>query len=83
MSEKEFELKPTKPISRVIPIFSRPPTMEQLQTIRTDELVKLLMSPELAKPVNAPLRQQIIRILQLREGNAFIQRLLGKGAGGK
>ncbi len=83
MPEKEFETKPTKPVSRVIPISSLPPTMEQLQTMRTDELVKLLMSPELAKPVNAPLRQQIIKILQRREGNAFVQRLLGKGAGGK
>lgn len=51
--------------------------------MKTDELVKLLLSPELAKPVNAPLRQQIIKILQEREGNAFVQRLLGKGAGGK
>jgi hypothetical protein len=33
--------------------------------------------------MNAPLRQQIIKILQEREGNAFVQRLLGKNAGGK
>jgi hypothetical protein len=45
--------------------------------------MKFLLSPELAKPVNAPLRQQIIKILQQWEGNAFVQRLLGKGAGGK
>jgi hypothetical protein len=57
--------------------------MELLYSMKTDELVKLLLSPELAKPVNAPLRQQIIKILQEREGNAFVQRLLGKGAGGK
>jgi hypothetical protein len=35
------------------------------------------------KPVNAPLRQQIIKLLQEREGNAFVQRLLGKPAPGK
>ena len=44
----------------------------------TEELVKLLMSPELAQPVNAALRQQIIEILQERKGNAFVQHLLGK-----
>lgn len=47
----------------------------------TDELVKLLMSPEMSRPMNEPIRQQIIMILQEREGNAFVQRLLGKPAG--
>ncbi|MCI0527507.1 MAG: hypothetical protein L0Y56_08710, partial [Nitrospira sp.] len=60
-----------------------PPTREQLRAKTTDELVKLLMSPEMAKPMNAALRQQIIKILQEREGNAFVQRLLGKPAGQK
>ncbi len=83
MPEKEFETKSTKPISRRIQTSSNPPTMEQLHTMRTDELVKRLLSPEIARPVNAPLRQQIIKILLEREGNAFVQRLLGKGAGGK
>jgi hypothetical protein len=83
MPEKEFETKSTKPLSKVIPITSRPPTMEQLYSMKTDELVKLLLSPELAKPMNASLRQIIIKILQQREGNAFVQRLMGKGAGGK
>ncbi len=83
MPEKEFETKPSKPIVKPTQISSRTPTMEQLYTMKTDDLVKLLLSPELTKPVNAPLRQQIIRILQQREGNAFIQRLLGKGAGEK
>lgn len=83
MPEKEFETKSTKPVSKPPPISTRPPAMEQLYTMRTDKLVKLLMSPELAKPVNAPLRQIIVKILQQREGNAFVQRLLGKGAGGK
>ncbi len=81
MPEKEFETKPTKPVSRVIPITSSLPSMEQLYSMKTDELVKLLLSPDLAKPVNAPLRQQIVKILQGREGNAFVQRLLGKGSG--
>ena len=47
----------------------------------TDKLVKLLMSPEMAQPTHQPLCQMIIQILQQREGNAFVQRLLGKSAG--
>ncbi len=83
MPEKDFESKTSKPIIKSPPITSRTPTMEQLYSMKTEDLVKLLLSPELAKPVNAPLRQQIIRILQQREGNAFVQRLLGKDASGK
>lgn len=83
MSEKEFETKSTKPVNKPPIISSRPPTMEQLHTMRTEELVKLLLSPELARPLIAPLRQLIIKILQEREGNAFVQRLLGKPAPGK
>ena len=79
MPEKEFETRSAKPVSKPPIISSRPPTMEQLYTMRTDELVKLLLSPELARSMNAPMRQLIIKILQEREGNAFVQRLLGKG----
>lgn len=46
-------------------------TMEQLHTMRTDELVKLLLSPELAKPVNAPLRQQVIKSLSVKPTHQF------------
>lgn len=59
------------------PVISRSPTIEQLHSMTTDELVRMLMRPDLARPMNAPLRQQIIKILQEREGNAFVQRLLG------
>ena len=52
--------------------------MEQLQAMSTHDLVKLLMSPDMAKPMNQTLRQMIIQLLQQREGNAFVQRLLGK-----
>jgi len=83
MPEREYESKTTKPIPRVIPTSSRPPTMEQLYSMKTDELVKLLLSPELAKAANSVLRQQIIKLLQEREGNAFVQRLIGKPAPGK
>ena len=83
MPEKEYESKTTKPVSKVILSSSRTPTMEQLHSMRTDDLVKLLLSPELAKPVNSVLRQQIIKLLQEREGNAFVQRLIGKPAPGK
>ena len=83
MPEREYESKTAKPIHKVIPASSRTPTTEQLYNMKTDELVKLLLSPELAKPVNAVLRQQIIKLLQEREGNAFVQRLIGKPAPGK
>ncbi len=68
---------------KVAPSSTRTPTMEQLHTMTTDELVKMLMSPEMSRPMNAALREQIIKILQQREGNAFVQRLLGKSAGKK
>ena len=83
MPEKDFETKTTKPVSRVIPISTRIPNIEQLHAMKTDELVKLLLSPELAKPVNVLMRQQIIKLLQEREGNAFVQRLIGKQSPGK
>lgn len=78
MKELEYMKKEANPVSKAPPKVSHPPKMEQLRTMSTGELVKLLMSPELAQPVNAALRQQIIEILQEREGNAFVQRLLGK-----
>jgi hypothetical protein len=83
MPQKEYETKTTKPVTRVVPVISRLPTLENLLTMKTDELVKLLMSPDLAKPVNTSLRQHVIKLLQEREGNAFVQRLLGKTTGGK
>ena len=57
MPEKEFETRSTKPVSKPPIISSGPPTMEQLHTMRTEELVKLLLSPELARSMNAPMRQ--------------------------
>jgi hypothetical protein len=80
MKEFEYMKKEANPVSEAPPKVTHPPKMEQLRTMRTEELVKLLMSPELAQPVNAVLRQQIIEILQEREGNAFVQRLLGRAA---
>jgi hypothetical protein len=80
MKELEYMKKEANPVSKAAPKVSQPPKMEQLRTMPTEELVKLLLSPDLAKPVNAALRQQIIEILQKREGNAFVQRLLGKTA---
>ena len=80
MKELEYLKKETNPVSKAPPEVSHPPKMEQLLAMSTEELVKLLMSPELARPMNAVLRQQIIEILQEREGNAFVQRLLGKTA---
>jgi len=49
----------------------------------TSELVKMLLSPEMSRPMNSVLREQIIRVLQEREGNAFVQRLLRTAAGKK
>jgi hypothetical protein len=81
MKELESPSKAKSPAPKVAPSASRPPTMEQLKAMTTDELVKMLMSPEMSRPMNEPIRQQIIEILQKREGNAFVQRLLGKAAG--
>jgi hypothetical protein len=80
MKELESPSKGNSPPSKVVPSTSRHPTMDQLRAMTTDELVKMLISPEIARPMNADLRQQIITILQQREGNAFVQRLLGKSA---
>jgi len=83
MKELEPTSKAANPPPKAAPSPARPPGMDQLKAMSTDELVKLLMSPDMAKPMNAPLREMIIQILQQREGNAFVQRLLGKPAGPK
>jgi len=69
MPEKEFEAKPAKPIFKPPPISSKSPRMEQLLAMSTDQLIKMLLSSEMARSENAPLRQQIIRLLQERKGN--------------
>jgi len=51
--------------------------MEQLRSMTTDDLVRLLVSPQMSKSANAAIRQQIIRILIERKGAAFVQKLLG------
>ena len=78
MKELESPTKAKSPAPKTTLSPSRPPTLEQLRGMTTDELVKLLMSSEMAQPANEHLRQQIIKILQEREGNAFVQRLLGE-----
>jgi len=83
MKELEPPGKSKSPAPKVAPSTPRTPTLGQLHTMTTDELVKLLLSPEMAQPRNAVLREQIIGILQERAGNAFVQRLLGKTAGQK
>jgi hypothetical protein len=83
MKELEPPSKSKSPPPKVVPSSTRTHTMEQLHTMTTDELVKLLMSAEMTRPMNAAVREQIIRILQEREGNAFVQRLLGRAAGKK
>jgi hypothetical protein len=80
MKELEPPAKSKSPTPKVVPSSHRIPTMEQLKTMSTDDLVKLLMNPDMAKPMHQPLRQMAIQILQQREGNAFVQRLLGKSA---
>lgn len=77
MPEKEFETRTTKPVNKPPPINSKSPKLEQLLAMTSDQLIKMLLSPDMARPENAPLRQQIIRILQERKGNAFVQNLLG------
>jgi hypothetical protein len=83
MPEKEFENQPIKSITKHPPISSKTPTLEQLLAMPSDQLIKMLLSPEIAKSENAPLRQQIIRLLQEKKGNAFVQSLLGGKSSGK
>lgn len=52
-------------------------TEVQLRTRSTDELVRLLTSQELMQPVNAAVRQRVIALLQEREGNEFVGKVLG------
>ena len=77
MKELESPSKSTNPTSKAAPSTTHPPTVEQLRAMTTNELVRMLMSPEMARPMNSVFREQIMRILQEREGNAFVQRLLG------
>lgn len=76
MKELELQDKSKSPSPKPAPSHRRTPAMEQLNTMTTDDLVKLLMSPDMAKPMHQPLRQLVIQILQQREGNAFVQRAL-------
>lgn len=81
MPEKELETKLSS-TKKHLPISTQHPKMDQLNTMKTDDLVKLLLSHDMAKPVNFILRQQIIRILQERKGNVFVNSLLeGKTSG--
>ena len=84
MQVKEYEVKTANPKIKEAPSVSHPPTKDQLHSMTTDELVRMLLSPELSLSVNVPVRQQIIIILQEREGNVFVERLLGgKTSSGK
>ncbi len=86
MPEKDREISKASlsQVKRAPQTSSKTPNMEQLVTKSTDELIRLLVSPDMNIPVNAPIRQLIIKILQERKGNAFVQTLLGgKTAGGK
>ncbi|VVB85799.1 Uncharacterised protein [uncultured archaeon] len=81
MNELEYLSKAPNPVNKSAKAVSSPPTKDQIHTMTTDQLVKMLMSPEMSKPVNAAQRQQVIKILQEREGNAFVDRILGKSSG--
>ncbi len=81
MNEFDFLSKTANPATKSAKAKSSPPTKDQLRTMTTDQLVRMLMSPEMSKPANAQLRQQVIKQLQEREGNAFVDRLLGKSSG--
>jgi uncharacterized protein (DUF2267 family) len=86
MAEKDSESRKSTtpgPVKVALELAFKTPTKEQLLTRSTDELIRQLMSPEIAIPVNASLRQLIIQILQERKGNAFVQSLLGGKTTGK
>jgi hypothetical protein len=76
MPDKELETKNLKPVFKPPPTVTQNPSMEQLNAMKTDELVKLLLRHDMDKPANSILRQQIIKILQERKGNAFINSLM-------
>jgi hypothetical protein len=82
MKELEAPDKSKPTIPKVVPSRSHTPTLEQLRAMPTDKVVKLLMSLDTAQPKNHLLCQLTIQILQQREGNAFVQRLLGKSGQG-
>jgi len=77
MNELEYLSKTANLATKSKKAVSSPPTKDQLRTMTTDRLVRMLMSPDISKSANASLRQQVIKQLQEREGNAFVQRLLG------
>ena len=76
MPEREFEATPAKPMTKTRPIISSSPTLEKLLVMPDEQLIKMLLRQEMSKLENAPIRQRIIRILQERKGNAFVQSLL-------
>lgn len=85
MAEKDYESKKstTSQVKITPEVAIKTPTREQLVTRTTDELIRQLLSPGMNTPVNASLRQLIIKILQERKGNAFVQSLLGGKTTGK
>lgn len=74
----DYIRKKLHPVRKSSPAAFKSPTIEKLRTLTTDELVKILLKPELSHSMNTGLRHQIIMILQEREGNSFVQRLFGK-----
>lgn len=82
MPEKELETKNVKPATKHpatkhSPTSSKSPTVDQLSIMTTDQLVKMLSSPDMGKSEKTTVRQQIIKLLQERKGNSFVQSLLG------
>lgn len=80
MNELEYLPKTANPANKSAKAASSPPTKDQLHTMTTDQLVRMLMSADMSKPANISQRQQVIKLLQEREGNAFVDRLLGKSS---
>lgn len=74
MKKLEFQDMNTNPRIITTPMVSKSPRLEQLCSMTTDHLVRMLQSSEHARLENTPLGQQIIKILQEREGNAFLRR---------
>jgi hypothetical protein len=83
MNELDYLPKTAKPATKSAKAVSSPPTKDKFSTMTTDQLVRMLVSADLSKPANASQRQKVIKLLQEREGNAFVQRLIGKTTGGK
>jgi hypothetical protein len=81
MTELDFLPKTANLANKSEKAASSQPIKEPLHTMTPDQLARMLMSADMSKPANASKRHQVIKQHQEREGNAFVDRLIGKSSG--